>query len=315
MAPRAAPTHRIFILTVLSEHDNNLRLSETSPLDLESEITLNLEHIGVRGGDAALGVDGLVELDVLRDLEVELREAEAQVLGGDEAREEDVDAFAHGERRGDDAVCSGLSVEAADEVGEVVEHGEIVLDRDHVFVLAAELADGLCGAQTLAHVQVGRRLVEHVHVGLLDEGDGDGESLQLTAAQRLDVAVGHVGQVEHLVGAILLPALVLARNNLAHLALDAAGDGIHVLRLDDRLDVVFQQLGEEVLQLAAAEVHQHLGPVRRVVEATQVRLQLAGKNHESGRLACEGRGAKGMERETERTGTDQHFVPRAYKGG
>jgi hypothetical protein len=60
---------------------------------------------------------------------------------------------------------TGLAVEDADEVGEVVEDGEVVLDHDHVVVLLEQRADRLGGVDALLHVQVRRRLVEPVGGG------------------------------------------------------------------------------------------------------------------------------------------------------
>ena len=55
-------------------------------------------------------------------LEDERLVSEPEVLRGHEAVEEDVDALAHAERGGHDAVGAGHAVQAADEVRQVVEH-------------------------------------------------------------------------------------------------------------------------------------------------------------------------------------------------
>jgi hypothetical protein len=60
-------------------------------------------------------------------LECKCLVAESEVLGGHEACEEDVDAFSYGEGHGNDAVSRGGAVEAADEVRQVVQHGQVVL--------------------------------------------------------------------------------------------------------------------------------------------------------------------------------------------
>jgi hypothetical protein len=90
---------------------------------------------------------------------------------------------------------------------------------------------------------------EHVDVGLLDAGDGDGEALELTTGELGDGLLEEVREValdddvvEHL-------AVVLAGEDVADGALDHLGDGIDVLGLDDGLDVVLEQLGQVVLQL------------------------------------------------------------------
>jgi hypothetical protein len=49
--------------------------------------------------------------------------------------QEDVDALAHAEWQRDDAVRAGLAVQAADEVREVVQHGQVVLHHNHIALL------------------------------------------------------------------------------------------------------------------------------------------------------------------------------------
>lgn len=64
---------------------------------------------------------------------------------------------------------------------------------------------------------------------------------------------------------LVLP-LILLVHELAHGTLDSLGDLVHVLWLDQRLQVILQDLGEVVLQLGAAEVRQDLRPVRRILD-------------------------------------------------
>ena len=85
--------------------------------------------------------------------------------------------FSNGEGHSDDAVATRDAVKAADKVGEIVEDGEVVLDDDDVALGAREAANRPSGAETLFHVQVRRRLVEHEDVGVLDADNGAGESL------------------------------------------------------------------------------------------------------------------------------------------
>ena len=89
------------------------------------------------------GDGGLRLAGVDRDLEAQGLLAEPQVLGGNKPRQEDVDPLPHGERQRDDAVSARLPVEAADEVGEVVEDGQVVLDDDDVLLGAQQRADDL----------------------------------------------------------------------------------------------------------------------------------------------------------------------------
>ena len=65
-----------------------------------------------------------------------------------------------------------------------------------------------------------------------------------------------------------------------HAALDDAGDVVDILRLDERLEVVLEHLGEVVLQLGAAEVLENLLPIWRILAAS---LSQTCKHAEIGR--------------------------------
>ena len=69
------------------------------------------------------------------------------------------------------------------------------------------------------------------------------------------------------------------------LLLDLPRNKINVLRLDDRLDVVFQNLGEEILQLGSSEMLQNLGPFGRIVVSSQVGLELSCQDLQCRRLS------------------------------
>ena len=60
---------------------------------------------------------------------------------------------------------------------------------------------------------------------------------------------------------------------------------IHILGLDDGFQIILQDFGEVVLELAAPKVGQDLRPVGRVLELAQVGLLLPGQNFERGRFA------------------------------
>jgi hypothetical protein len=69
------------------------------------------------------------------------------------------------------------------------------------------------------------------------------------------------------------------------LALDGSGDLVDVLRLNNSLEVVLENLGEVVLQLGTTEVLENLLPIRGVVEAAEVGLQLAAQNLQGSTLS------------------------------
>ena len=66
---------------------------------------------------------------------------ETQVLGGDEAGQEDVDTLTHAERQGDNTIRSWHTIQAADVVRQIIQHAQIVLDHNHeaIFNLISEL--------------------------------------------------------------------------------------------------------------------------------------------------------------------------------
>ncbi|KAI3494682.1 hypothetical protein L1887_40498 [Cichorium endivia] len=270
--------------TVLAEEDDDLRVAEFTTLDVEAEAAERLGHGWAR--ELGRPVQHLV-VGRLGDLERKRLVAETHVLGGDVAVEEDVDAITDGRRHGHDTVHRGDAVEAADKVREVVEHGQVVLDGDDVGVGVEERADHARGVETLLDVEVRRGLVKHVYVGILDARHADGEALELSTGEVLDVAVENLLEVEHVDDLVLVVPLELAVEELrdARLALDGTRDVVDVLGLDERLDVVLEHLGEEVLELGAAEVLEDLLPVGRVVVAAEVGLLLARKDLERGRLA------------------------------
>ena len=183
-----------------------------------------------------------------------------------------------------DTVHGRLPVETTDEVGEVIEDGQVVLDGDYVVVGREQLTDDLGSLQPLLNVQVTRRFIKHVsicehqrkqkcqngrhaHVRLLYARHRDREPLQLPTRQLRHLPGEHVIKLQIVAHLLLVVALQLRVEHLRHgeRALDRAGDVVHVLRLDERLQVILQHLREVVLQLGAAEVLQDLLPVRRVL--------------------------------------------------
>mmetsp|Transcript_88724 Transcript_88724/g.249901 ORF Transcript_88724/g.249901 Transcript_88724/m.249901 type:complete len:297 (+) Transcript_88724:924-1814(+) len=220
------------------------------------------------------------------DLEAEGNIAEAQVFGGNETVEENIDALADGKGHRHDAVRSSGPPEATHEVRKVIEHGQVVLNDDDVIVHLLESTNHVCGLHALLHVEVGRRLVEHIDVGGLYAEHGDGEALQLTARKVGDATLLQVRQLELLVVVSHLMIFTLRRQHLSNRHVPkATRDPVHVLRLDHRLEAVFEEAREVGLQLAAPEVRQELRPIWRGLESPQVRLQLARQHGEGRRLA------------------------------
>lgn len=163
-----------------------------------------------------------------------------------------------------------------------------MLDDNHVVGRGDEATDDSGGGETLSDVEVRRRLVEHVHVGVTDTGDGDSETLELSTRKLADLSFLQTLELE--VGLELVPVrqLGLAIKHLAHGHvgdLDTPRDLVHVLRLGHSLEVVLQHLCEEVLELRTAEILEDLGPLGRIIVSTEIGLELARKNLERRRLA------------------------------
>lgn len=86
-------------------------------------------------------------------------------------------------------------------------------------------------------------------------------------------------------GLVDFGALLDEETNGSVVAFDGSGDLIDVLGLDDSLEVVFENLGEVVLQLGTTEVLEDLLPVRGIVVAAEVGLQLAAQNLQGSTLS------------------------------
>lgn len=122
-----------------------------------------------------------------------------------------------------------------------------------------------------------------------DAGHGDSQTLQLATRALADLTLHQLLKLKH--AHQVLPSVLALRllvedplqRGVRHL--DAPRDLVNILRLGDGLDVVFEHLGEEILQLATTVVLQNLCPLGRVVEATEVGLELASQDLERSTLA------------------------------
>ena len=107
----------------------------------------------------------------------------------------------------------------------------------------------------------------NLHIRRLHSSHGDSEPLQLSTGELADLTVENNIQLQIVAQLLLVLELELGVEHLvdSHVALDGARDVVHVLRLDQRLEVVFEHLCEVVLQLGAAEVLEDLLPIWRVL--------------------------------------------------
>mmetsp|Transcript_414 Transcript_414/g.1009 ORF Transcript_414/g.1009 Transcript_414/m.1009 type:complete len:224 (+) Transcript_414:1150-1821(+) len=160
-----------------------------------------------------------------------------------------------------------------------------MLHNDEVVVRLLQRSDHVGSVDALPNVKVGRGLVEHVDVRVLHAEHADGEALELTTRQVLDLTFLQVVQLQLSAQRVLLLSLVFLREDLPDLAGHLLRDLVHVLRLDHGLEAVLQQALDVRLQLAAAEVGEDLLPVGRRVVPAKVGLQLPGQDRQRGRLA------------------------------
>jgi len=211
--------------------------------------------------------------------------SKSQVFSGDETSQEDVDTFSDGERHGDDTVSTGFTVQAADEIGKVIQDTQIVFNANDVNFRAEETSNTFGGSESLLDIQVRTGLIQHVYGFLLHGDDQDGESLELTTGQVFDVSVQKMAEIQFLEQSFRDALFVLLGDNVPELALDELGDTVDVLGLDGGLELVFQELGEEVLEFRTSEVLDDVGPVGRVFKVTQIGLDLVGQDLEGSGLS------------------------------
>ena len=62
--------------------------------------------------------------------------------------------FSNGVRHGNYAVHGWLSVEAANEVGQIVQDGEIVFDGDNIAIWTNERSNDFCSLESLPDIEV-----------------------------------------------------------------------------------------------------------------------------------------------------------------
>lgn len=268
--------------TVFTEHDDDLGVGETTGFDLQLEGAQSLAHVGVLVG----GGVGKFLINNFSDLEGKFDFSESQVFSRDETGQEDVDTFSNGERHGNDTVGTGFTVQAADEIGKIIQDTQIVLNANDVNFRAEETSDTFGSSESLLDIQVRTGLIQHVYGFLLHGDNQDGKSLELTTGQVIDVSVQKMGKIQLLEQYVADSSFVLLGNNILEFTLDKLGDRVDVLGLDGGLELVFQELGEEVLEFRTSEVLDDISPIRRVFKVTQIGLDLVGQDLEGSGLSC-----------------------------
>lgn len=111
------------------------------------------------------------------------------------AVEENVDTFTDRGRHSNDTIHCRATVEHADEVGKIIKDGQIVFNDDNVIIWTQERANNCSCLETLLDVQIGRGLVEHVDISLLDTYCSNGEALQFSTGQEVDITIQNMVQL------------------------------------------------------------------------------------------------------------------------
>lgn len=224
--------------------------------------------------------------------------------------QEDVDTFTNGVGQGNDTIDGRSSVENADVIRKVVEDRQIVLDDNDIIIVTKQGANDGRGTQPLLDIEIGRGLIEHVDICLLDAHSADGESLQFTTREEVDVSVHDMVQFQNISNLLHISEGGPARDQMADALLgstNSLGDLIHVLGLNDGLEIILEELGEVVcrgwlahvvistsglnsssgltLQLRTTEVLDDFLPVRRIVMAAEIGLELSAENLQCSTLA------------------------------
>ena len=205
--------------TVLTEQHHDLSIREGTLLDMKSELMAStLEGLGHR----RIFVCVILLANLIRglsELKVELLFSESQVLRRDKTSQEDVDTITNVEGHGHHTISTRSTVEAANEIREVIEDRKIVLDADDVeaFLVLEDITDDLGSLQTLLDIEVGGGLIEHVHIGLSDGDKSNSETLKLTTRELVEVTLHQVSQLQLLGNLIEVATLVLGLKDLAHL--------------------------------------------------------------------------------------------------
>lgn len=84
----------------------------------------------------------------------------------------------------------------------------------------------------------------------------------------LHIPIQNLLQLQHLLQVLSLASTVLLYQHLLNIPLDGLRNVVHVLGLDDGMQVVLQYPGEVVLQLAASEVCEDFLPVWGILRHT-----------------------------------------------
>ena len=84
----------------------------------------------------------------------------------------------------------------------------------------------------------------------------------------LDISVQHLFQLQNLLQMFSLPSAILLYQNILYIPFDRPGNVVHILRLDDCMQVILQNPCEVVLQLTASEVGKNLLPVWSILRST-----------------------------------------------
>ncbi len=170
-------------------------------------------------------------------------------------------------------------------VGHQIEDGEVVFDHEHgATLLVRHLLKQAGDRDALADVEVRRDFVEEVEVGVAGQRRRQGDALEFTAGEAVDVLVHHVLDFESLQQVVEDAAFVGSGEQLGGAAVEPVGNLVDVLRFSGDGDVAVPDLAEVVLKLGSAVAVEDVVPSRRVLELAEVGREFARENLHRGRF-------------------------------
>ena len=217
----------------------------------------------------------------LDDAEGQTLFAEPQVFGWDVAIKEDVDAFSDRRWESDDSIDGWSAIKYADEIGKVVQNRQVMLYNNNIVIRSEKFSDGSGSSETLLYIEIGGRFVEHVDISVLDADECESETLKFSTGQQSNLTILNLVEFEYIHDMFHVAKLVFCldeRLDGFDRTFDGAGKLINILRLDDRLQIVFEYLGEIVLELGSSEIAQNLLPVGRIGVSPKVGFELSRQN-------------------------------------
>mmetsp|Transcript_11110 Transcript_11110/g.12173 ORF Transcript_11110/g.12173 Transcript_11110/m.12173 type:complete len:201 (+) Transcript_11110:208-810(+) len=185
---------------------------------------------------------------VFSNLESQGDFSKSQIFGGNKTGQENVNTFSDTERHSDNTICSGFTIQTANKIREIIQDTQIMFNDNDIVIVSHNASNNLSGGQSLSDIEIRTGFIKHIHVGILDGDNGNGESLQLSSGQVTDFTVQNISQFQIGNNLILDALLIFGIQNSIDVSFNCVRDVIHILGLDSSLQILFQNFGEVILQ-------------------------------------------------------------------